>query len=130
MPSVTLGPGLQAPADSSQGSSAVGGQTIAWAGCQTPDVGDSYLNLARITFQVFAPISNKVFTIMHKFPPSNVNYNFQPVLVRCDAPNFTSLKVSSSCYVANWDGSTALPCEQKTAVVPLTWGAVKQLYSN
>jgi hypothetical protein len=129
-PGVMLGPGLQAPADSSQGSSATGGQTVAWAGCQTPAVGDNFINLARITFTTFAPVTNKVFTIMHKFPQSNTNYLFQPILVRCDFGTFTSIRLPSGCYVANWDGSTALPCEQKTAVVPLTWGAVKQLYGN
>jgi len=128
MPAVTLGPSINAPADSSQSSTGVGGITIAWAGCLTPPVGESNLIMARITFLSFAPVTNKVFTVMHKFPTSNTLYNFKPVLVRCDT-EFTSVRISGGCYVANWDGSTVLPCDRKTSVQTTSWSAVKQLFN-
>jgi hypothetical protein len=65
---------------------------------------------------------------MHKFPPSNALYNFKPVLVRCDT-EFTSVRISGGCYVANWDGSTVLPCDRKTSVQTTSWSAVKQLFN-
>jgi hypothetical protein len=125
-PTVVLGPSLIAPADTSATSMGVGGQTLAWQQCQ---VGSR--TLARIDFLHFMPLVNKVFKIMRKFPQSNPPaYQGRPVIVLCDPPTFTSVRVSGSCYILNWNGDpNVLSCiDAPIGIEQRAWSSVKALY--
>lgn len=121
-PNVMLG-SVQAPADTSATSTQSGGMNVAWAAC----VGGTKLALLKVTILTFSPITDKVFTVMHKFPPSNPNFGIAgPVAIRCDIPVYTPLKISGGYYVANPSASPPRVCQ--VAVAPQTWGSVKGLY--
>ena len=126
LPSVVLG-SLLAPADTSATSVQTGGMDMAWSNCVS---GPS--SLAKVTFVTLAPISNKVFRVMHRFPPSNPHYGkAKPVVVGCDAPTYSAWRVLGGCYIANWDGTTPVNCQLidvPVASTPATWGSVKGLY--
>jgi hypothetical protein len=125
-PTAVLGPGLIAPADTSATSTGVGGQTIAWMQCQ---VGSR--TLARLDFVHFTPLVNKVFQIKRKYPQSNPTfYRGSPIIVLCDPPSFTAVRVSGGCYILNWDGDpNVLACiDAPVAVEQRAWSSVKALY--
>jgi hypothetical protein len=127
-PAIILGSSISAPNDTIMGSMATGGLTIGWQNCLTGS-----RTLLRLSFVHFAPAVNRVFKVMHKFPPSNANYFRLPVIVRCDEPNFTSVRIgthSRPCYILNWDGDPdALACvDGPVAVEPRAWSSVKALF--
>ena len=121
-PNVLLG-SVQAPADTSATSSLTGGMNVAWPSC----VAGIKLPLLKVTILTFSSIADKVFTVMHKFPPSSPNFGLLgPVAIRCDGPVFTAVKISGGYYVANPSASPPKAC--RVAVAPQTWGSVKGLY--
>jgi hypothetical protein len=126
LPAISLGT-IPAPADTAATSAQTGGIDIAWASCV---VGNQAL--LKITLLSMAPLSNKVFRVMHRFPPSNPMYGFaHPMLARCDSPVFTAVRAHGGCYIANWDGTTAVNCalvDVPVATTRATWGSVKGMY--
>ena len=126
LPNVILG-SLQAPADTAATSVQTGGMDIAWASCITGP-----RSLVKFTILTFAPLSNKVFRVMHRFPPTNPQYgNTNPIAIACDAPTFSPWRVLGGCYIANWDGTTPVNCQLidvPVASTPATWGSVKGMY--
>jgi hypothetical protein len=126
LPNVVLG-SLLAPADTSAASVQTGGIDIAWQRCVAAPA-----SLVKVTFVTMAPISNKVFRVMHRFPPSNPLYGLAgPAVVGCDAPNYSAWRVQGGCYIANWDGTTPVNCQVNdvpVAASPATWGTVKGMY--
>jgi hypothetical protein len=127
MPALTIGSTTSAPADSSAASTGTGGLNVGWTGCLTPTAGTN-LNLARISFLTFTPLSNKIFSVLHKFPVSNTRWTGSPIFTRCNPPAYTAVIPARGCYVANWDGTTVLSCAPKVPVAPTTWSTVKRLF--
>jgi hypothetical protein len=123
-PFVIIGPGIQAPADTSATSMGVGGVTAAWAQCQLGS-----RTLARITFISFAAQVNRVFQVKRKYPPSNLQYN-APVVTKCNDPIYTTYRVHGGCYILNWNGDpSVLAClDGPVAVEQRAWSGVKALY--
>lgn len=124
-PNIFLG-SVQAPADTSSGTAGTGGSNIAWPSCVT----STSQALIKITFLSFAPVSNKVFVIKHRYPPTNTFYPY-PLFTRCDPPEYTKVAVPGGCYIAGWDGTTnpVNLCAAKIgAVENETWTGMKQLY--
>ena len=122
MPNVELG-NLQAPSDTT--GTNTGGINIAWPMCQTP----GRQAFMKMTVLAFAPVTNKILKVTHKFPTSNTTcFPTRAIFSRCDA-SFTSITVNTNnCYVLNWDGTTPIPC--LTPVREQTWSAVKRLYGG
>ena len=124
---VTLG-SPPAPADTSATSTGMGGMSIAWLGCK-----EGSQTLVRLQLLAFtAPPSDRVLKVLHKFPPSNVNYNLHAVLTRCDNPTFSAVRITGGCYTLNPTdprGPLTCPC-YSTPVESKTWGAMKQLYQG
>ncbi len=117
-----------APADTSAASVGTGGMNAGWGTCVS---GGSQM-LLHLQVLALQPVVNHVFRIMRKFPTSNpVNFPNDAVFTRCDAPNYTTVKIKKlGCYTANWDGTSQTCPLLSTAVVDKTWSAVKTLYSN
>lgn len=124
--SVTLG-SPPAPADTSATSTGTGGMNVAWATCLSGSQ-----QLIKLSLLSFGPQADKVLKVMHKFPPSNLNYNLHAVLTRCDPPNFTAVRVSTGCFTLNPSDPAGPPgCRCfSTPVEAKTWGAMKRLYQN
>ena len=121
--SVVIG-SIPAPADTSATTVGIGGIIMAWATCLTGDRA-----LVKVSLLHTVPVSNLAFRVMHRFPTSNGNYNRHPVLVRCDAPTFTAVRINGGCYVLNPSGDPSTPCPIGTvAVTSRTWTGVKQLF--
>jgi hypothetical protein len=113
----------KAPADTSATSTQNGGMNIAWPSCQA----GTHVALAKLTLVSLGATPDKVIKVLHKFPPSNPNYGISgPVITRCDAPNFTAVKVSGGYFVVNPGATPPFPCV--LAVSPQTWSALKNLY--
>lgn len=108
-----------------------GGINIAWASCLQGSQA-----LLKVELLTFTPVANQVLRIAHKYPPSNPNYNLQPVLTRCDDPEFTSVRLRGGCYILNWDQVTTVNCypfELSPCTVGIarsTWTQVKALYRD
>jgi hypothetical protein len=121
-PNIILG-SVVAPADTSATSTQTGGINVNWPSC----VSGTKLPLLKVTILTFSPITDKVFTVMHRFPPTNPTFGLLgPVAIRCNAPEFTAVKISGGYYVANPSASPPRIC--KVAVLPETWSTVKGLY--
>jgi len=122
-PNIFLGSGPQAPADTSATSTGLGGYNVVWPSC----VAGTKMPLVKVSILSMLPLTDKVFTVMHKFPPSSADYGLTgPVLVRCDGPVYTAVKIIGGYYIANPSASPPKTCF--VAVAPQTWGAVKGLY--
>lgn len=120
---VVLG-SLAAPADTSATSVGTGGMNIAWPTCLAGDRA-----LVKVTLFHPVPVVNQVLRVMHRFPTTNILYNKRPVLVRCDAPTFTAVRINGGCYVLNPNGDPGTPCPiGPVAVEGRTWTGVKQLF--
>lgn len=119
---------LPAPADTSATSTGTGGMNISWQGCK-----EGSQTLVRIQLLAFtAPPTDRVLKVMHRFPPSNLNYNLHAVLTRCDDPTFSAVRITGGCYTLNPTdpaGPPACPCGS-TPVESKTWGAMKMLYEG
>ena len=116
-----------APADTSATSIGTGGLNMAWATCLSGSQ-----QLIKLSLLSFGPQADKVLKVMHKFPPSNLNFNLKPVFSRCDGPTFTTVRISGGCYVLNPSEPGGVPgCAcYSTPVEAKTWGAMKRLYQN
>jgi len=121
-PALTLG-SIPAPADTSSTSTGTGGFNVAWATCQQAGA------LLKIQILTFSPLSNKVFRVLHRYPPSNPLYT-SAIFTKCDAPEFTATTMSEGCYIANWDGVTdpVQLCAPRVPVTTSSWSGMKQLY--
>ena len=107
-----------------------GGVNIGWANCLSGSRA-----LVKIDLLTFSPVVNRVLRVTHKYPPSNANYNLQPVVTRCDDPQFTAVRVTGGCYILNGDGFPAPSCYPfgSACTVGLsrsTWTQVKALYRD
>jgi hypothetical protein len=115
---------FKAPTDTSATSTQTGGMNLAWGSCQL----GTRLALAKISLFSLTALPDKVLKVMHKFPPSNPNYGLSgPVLTRCDAPEFTGVKMSGGYFICNASATPPLPC-LVDAIQPQTWSAMKGLY--
>lgn len=110
-----------APADTTTSSTGTGGLNIAWSSCVTGSQA-----LVKISLLSFAPVTNKVFRVKRKYPPGNPAFA-APLIVRCDAPNFTKAKVPGGCYIAGYTG-TPLPACPPVGVDEQTWSNIKGLF--
>jgi len=121
IPTVTLG-NIPAPADT-MATGTVGGISWAWSGCQQGGA------IIKIQILTFSTLSNKVFKVLRKFPPTNPAYPY-PLLFRCDAPEYTKSILPGGCYIANWDGTTdpVELCSPRVPVTESTWSGMKQLF--
>jgi hypothetical protein len=125
-PTMTAIGSAPSPADTTTSSSGMGGMNIAWPECQAIPAGG--LAIAQIQLLSFSPVTDKVFMVKRKYPPSNpARFPFNPVLIRCDAPNYSDVKVREACYIAGYSG-TPLPACPVVAVEDKTWSTVKQLF--
>jgi len=125
IPAATVIGSVQAPADTSMSSTGTGGANIAWSECQ--GISGGSLAIARIQLLSFTPVVDKVFKVKRKYPVSNMmNYPFNAVLVRCDFPVFTTVKMREGCYIAGYSGAPLANCS--VAVEEETWSGVKQLF--
>lgn len=127
LPNIILG-SVPAPADTTIAGdpNAANGVDIAWASCIS--VSGSRV-LAKITFLSFSPVTNKVFKVLRRYPPTNPLWPW-PLFARCDAPVYTLVGVNGGCYIAGWDGTTdpVNLCQVETAVEENTWSGMKQLF--
>jgi len=115
-----------APADTSMGSMETGRMNINWPQCVAITGGSTAI--ARVQILSFSPVVDKVFKVKRGYPSSNVmNYPFNPIIVRCDFPTFTTVKMREGCYIAGYSG-TPLPQCPVVAVEEQTWSGVKQLF--
>jgi hypothetical protein len=121
---ITLG-SPPAPADTSTTTAGTGGMNISWPECIAISGGS--LAIAQIQLLSFSPVSDKVFRVKRKYPASNpANFPFNAVIVRCDNPTFTTVKMREGCYIAGATGTPVPSCS--VAVEESTWGGVKQLF--
>jgi hypothetical protein len=116
-----------APADTSTTSAGTGRMNIAWPECQVITGGS--LALARIQLLSFAPVVDKVFKVKRGYPTSNTaSFPFNPVLVRCDIPTATTVKLREGCYIAGYSGTCPPTC--CVGIEQQTWSGVKQLFND
>jgi hypothetical protein len=128
-PNIFLGD-IHGPVDTTQTANcttaAPCGISIAWPQC-IPGPGN--VALLRISFITFANLSNKVFTVLRRYPPVNPLYPFI-LFNRCDE-FFTKVITPGGCYVSGWDGTTnpVNGCQIRSpAVDEATWSGMKQLF--
>jgi hypothetical protein len=114
LPTIILGV-VQAPVDTTPGSSQAGGMDVAWSACI---VGSQAL--LRIQILTFAPIPDgKRLAVLHRFPPANPAYGLEhPIIDLCDSPNFTAVLVRGGDYILN----------PVVRVEGETWSGIKKLY--
>ncbi len=121
-PNIFLG-SVQAPADTSATSAGTGGANVNWPAC----VQGTKLPLLKISILTFNALTDKQFTVMHKFAPSNPAYGLGgPIIIACDAPTYTPIRVTGGYYIANPSANPPAVCF--ITVNSETWGAVKQMY--
>lgn len=112
-----------APADTSATSTGLGGMNIAWATCLTND-----RVLARITLLHLEPVVNHVFQVKRRYPTTSFEWH-TPILVRCDIPAYSPVRITGGCYMLNWNGDPNVPCAPVLIGVEAgTWSGVKQLF--
>lgn len=127
LPAATVIGSPQAPADTSSATAGTGGANIAWSECQVISGGS--LAVARLQLLSFTPVVDKVFKVKRKYPVSNpANFPNNAVLVRCDGPVYTAVRVAEGCYIAGYSGTAPPACS--VAVEQQTWSGVKQLFNN
>jgi len=125
-PTMTILGSAVAPADTSTTSMGTGRMNIAWPECQVITGGS--LAVARVQLLSFGAVVDKVFKVKRGYPSSNMtNYPFNPVLVRCDFPTLTTVKMREGCYIAGYSGAPPPACS--VAVEEATWGGVKSLFN-
>jgi len=123
-PAVILGVSVSAPVDTTASSAGSGGVVVAWPLCLAGS-----RTLARIDLLHFAPVVDKVLQVKRRYPTTNSQWR-TPVFVRCDSPNFTSVRLTGGCYILNWSGNPdVLAClDGPVGVEPRTWTGMKALY--
>ena len=111
---------LPAPADTSSGSVGTGGMNISWSTCLAGSQA-----IGKLSLIAFGAVSDRVFQIKHKYPPSNPTSWNTPIFTLCDAPQFTATRITEACLVAN---PTSTPPACAIGVTNLSWEGVKELY--
>jgi hypothetical protein len=107
---------IEAPADTTLGSTQMGGATYAWSSCL---VGDQ--PLLKLTITTSVPVTNGILRVKRKYPP-NFPDQRAPIFTQCDSPEYTATCVTGGYYILNWDGDPSV------AVAGASWSLVKNLY--
>jgi hypothetical protein len=112
---------ISAPTDTSAATTLDGGSSINWASC----LGGTQA-LLRISLLALGPVtSDTVFEVKRKYPTTDPTWH-TPAFFKCDGPNFTTVRVTGSCYVLNPSGSAVPGCS--VAVAPQSWTHIKGLF--
>jgi hypothetical protein len=116
-----VGTTVEAPADTTASSSGTGGVNLAWSVCQE----GSNRAIARLTLLALGPVApDHVLRVLRKFPTSDPAW-LTPILVKCDPPDYTPVRLTGGCYVANPTGN---PTGCQLPVAEGTWSGVKELF--
>jgi hypothetical protein len=107
---------IEAPADTTLGSTQMGGATYAWSSCL---IGDQ--PLLKLTLTTSVPITNGILKVKRRYPTLPVDAR-TPVITQCDNPDFTPTRVTGGHYILNWNG------DPNVAVAGASWSLVKSLY--
>lgn len=117
-----VGTTVEAPADTTASSTGTGGVNLAWTICQE-GTNRAIARLSLLALGAVAP--DHVLQVLRKFPPSDPRW-LTPNLVKCDPPDYTVVRITGGCYVANPTGNPVGRCQ--LPVAEGTWSGVKGLF--
>jgi hypothetical protein len=121
---LVFGNSIASPVDTTATSDQVGG--ISYAASMPRQSGEALL---KVTLYATDTIADHVLVVKRSYPTTNSTWH-TPVFVRADAPAYTVVRASGSCFVLNPQAGLLGDCQalQRTNVAMSTWSGVKHLF--